>query len=108
NNLVGNGHAKGPGQIRIEDVLRAGDLDLQVVIARAERAELVAAAVDGPIADQSGVRPADAAVLLGNLQVFLPAEIVLQAPAGALLGHSAELLRRRLHEACTADAGGHP
>jgi hypothetical protein len=49
--LVRDGNPKTACQFRVLDVFAAGHLDLQVVIAGAERADLIEAAVDGFVAD---------------------------------------------------------
>ena len=55
------------------------------MIPAAEGADLVVAALDRAVADFRCVGACDATVLLGEFEVFLPAEIVFDTPARALL-----------------------
>ena len=61
----------------------AGHLDLQVVVAGAEGADLVVAALDGLLADLGGIGAGEAAALLGQLQVLLPAVALAPRTSGA-------------------------
>ena len=45
------------GQFFVKNVLGLGDLDLQIMISRSQRAELVEPAFDGVLADPGDVRP---------------------------------------------------
>src|SRR5215475_3053207 len=69
----------------VAHVLWSGDLHFQIMIAAAERADLIVAALDRSLADFRCIGACDATVLLGKLQVLLPAQIALDAPARALL-----------------------
>src|SRR6187431_1629227 len=60
------------------------DLHLEVMISAAERADLVVTALDCALADFRCVGTDDATVLLGKLEIFVPAHIALDAPARAL------------------------
>ena len=99
---------KSAGQLRVEDVFRAGHLDFQVMVPRAQRADLVETAVDGFFADLPGIRPLDAAGLLGALQVLLPPVAVPHAPPGAFLHHPAELAPGDLEKPGAPHPGRHP
>src|SRR5439155_1515221 len=84
-----------------------GDLDLEVVVPRAERAELIPPAREGTRAHLRGVGARQAAALLGPVEVLLGGEAVAAAPAGALLEHVGEVRLAELDEALGTDAGGH-
>ena len=103
--LVGDRDAEGPGGRRVEDVLRPGHLDLAVVVAGAEGADLVVAALDGLVAAGVGIGPREAAPLLGQLQVLRQRVAVLHAPARAVLDHPAEFAARTADETAAADPG---
>ena len=62
----------------------AHHLDLEVVVARAEGAELLQAALEGAIADVLGVCPRQAAAPFRALEVLGPPVPVPDTPAGAL------------------------
>ena len=66
-------------------------LDLQEVVARAKRAELVGAAVAGPRRDGGRVGAGERAALLGPLEVFGPAVAAGHRPGGALAEDGVEL-----------------
>jgi hypothetical protein len=59
--LVRDGDPKDAGQLRVDDVFRAGHLDFQVMIAGTKGSDLVEPAVDGLFADLGEIRPFDAA-----------------------------------------------
>ena len=95
------------GERGVEDVLGPRDLDLAVVVARAEGADLVAAALDRRALTAVGVGAGEAAALLGQLQVLgasrSRARRHQRAPCSSDL---AEFVVAQLHEAAAADAGG--
>ena len=68
--LVGDTDAEGPGEMRVEDVFRPGHLDLQVMVARAQGADLLVAPLHRPVADLAAVGAGDAAALLGRQQIL--------------------------------------
>ncbi len=106
--LVGDGDPEGAGQFRVEDVFRAGDLDFQVMVPRPQRSDLVEPPVDGFFTYFPGVRPLDAAGLLGAFQVLLPPVTVPHAPPGAFLHHPTELAPGDLEEPGAAHPGRDP
>ena len=61
------GDAHGRGGLGVEDLV--DHLDLKKVVARAERAALVGAPGECPLADGVGIGPVEAAAGLGVLQV---------------------------------------
>ena len=73
---------EGPGRGLVEDLEDL--LDLQEVVARAERAELGDAPLHGPFGDVLGGGVLHPAALLGPLEVLLPAVAVLDGPLRAL------------------------
>ncbi len=73
---------EGPGRGLVEDLEDL--LDLQEVVARAERAELGDAPLQGPFGDVLGRGVLHPAALLGPLEVLLPAVAVLDGPLRAL------------------------
>ena len=82
--------AHGLGRGRIEDLV--DDVDLGEVVARAERADLRAAAFFGPMADLGRVRAGHRAVFLGVHQVFGAGHALFERPACAGAQHFVELL----------------
>ena len=104
----GHGDAESPRRLVVEDVLRARHLDLQVMVAGAQGADLVEAALDGPVTDFRRIGAGKATLFLGPLQVLRPAIAVSKTPAGALLRNGAEFVMSELDEAVAADAGREP
>src|SRR5437879_12014559 len=92
--LIWHGDAKALRQGVVHDVLAACHLDLQIVVARAQGADLVEAALDGSVADLRGVGADNAAGLFGALQVLLPAITDRDAPARSFCGTAADILVR--------------
>ncbi len=88
----------------VEDLI--DDIDFDEVVARAQRAQLVARPLIGPGADLVRVGAVDAAVLLGALQVHLRGVAALQRPARPLAHHLVHLLAAQLELAAAADAVG--
>ena len=70
------------GRFLVEDVI--DDLHFQEVVARAERAALLRAAVDGVIADQVGIGPVEPAMRLGVVDVALRRQAAAQQIARPL------------------------
>ena len=77
------------------------------MITAAERADLVVAALNRAVADFRCVRACDATVLLDKLEIFLPAEIVFDAPARALLHQIPKLAVRKFEKSVSANARRH-
>ena len=71
-------------QLLVAHVFRSRDLHFQVMIAAAQRAYLIVAALHRPITNLRCVRTGDATILLGKFEVFRPPVIVFDAPAPAL------------------------
>ena len=82
------------------------DVNLDEVVARAQRTQLVARPLIGPGADLVWVGAVDAAVLFGALQVHLGGVAALQRPARALAHHFGHLLVVQLELAAAADTVG--
>src|SRR2546426_169561 len=91
----------------IGDTLGTRHLDFQIVVARAERAELISAALERARAHPRDVGTGEAAALLRPVEVLLGREAAAAAPARALLEHIAELRLAELHEPLGPDAGRH-
>ena len=72
--LVRNRDPKFFRELLVAHVLRPRDLHFQIMIAAAERADLVVAALNCALADFRCVGAGDAAVLLGKFKILLPAE----------------------------------
>ena len=62
------------------------------MIPAAESPDLVVAALDCALADFRCVSARDATVLLGKLEIFLPAQIALDAPARTLFHQVSKLV----------------
>ena len=77
------------------------------MIAAAERADLVVAALNCAVADLRCIGACDATVLLGNLEIFLPAQIALDAPARSLFHQVSKFVMRQFEESMSANAGRH-
>src|SRR5580765_3226605 len=71
-------------ELLVAHVLRARDLHLQVMVPAAECADLVVAALNCALADFRCIGACDTTVLLGKLEIFLPAQSALDAPSCAL------------------------
>jgi len=89
---------------RVVDAALAHDLNLEVVVARAERAELLDAARDGARADVGRIGARQASLAFHPLEVLRPAVAMRHAPAGALDHDAAEGLLGEAHEALGAHA----
>src|SRR5439155_22578606 len=95
-----------PGrEVGIGDTLGTRHLDLQIVVARAERAELISAALERARAHPRDVGTGEAAALLRPVEVLLGGEAAAATPARALLEHVGELRLAELHEPLGPDAG---
>src|SRR5438874_10495254 len=68
----------------VAHVLWPHDLHFEVMIPAAERADLIVAALDCALADFRCIGARDATVLLRKLEIFLPAQIALDAPTRTL------------------------
>src|SRR6266550_377455 len=94
NDLIRNGDAEFLRELLVAHVLWPRDLHLQIMIAAAECTDLVAAALDCALADLRCIGACDATVLLGKLQIFLPAQIALDAPTRALFHQVSKFVMR--------------
>src|SRR4029077_17457453 len=81
-------------ELLVTHILWAGDLHLQVMIAAAECADLVVTALNCALADFRCIGACDATVLLGKLEIFLPAQIALDTPTRTLLHQVLKLVMR--------------
>ena len=72
-NLVRNRDSKFCGKLLITHVFGPNDLHFEIMVAAAERADLIVAAIDCALADFPRVSAGDTAVFLGKFEVFLPA-----------------------------------
>src|SRR5205823_9429549 len=79
--LAGAVQAEGVGDVPVVD--RLDLLDFEEVVARAERADLVGAALARPLADLPGIGARHRAALLDRLEVLRPAEAAVDRPGGA-------------------------
>src|SRR5581483_236693 len=75
----------------IDDVLGPRHLDLEVVVARAERADLAMPAVERALADGGRVRAREPPALLGVREVFGCRRAPPRAPLRAVAHHFGEL-----------------
>src|SRR4029453_3668576 len=91
-------------ELFVAHVFRPRDLHFEIVITGAKRADLVVAAINRAVADFRCVCTRDAAILLGDFEVFVPAVTVLDAPARPLLNDFAKGGRRDVQETVTANA----
>src|SRR5690606_16741584 len=91
---------RGFGVEDLDDVL-----DLEIVIARPERAHLVALARFRPLRDVRGLRAADAAALLDPLEIRGRAVALLDRPACAAREHRVHLVVVEADPSGAADAG---
>src|SRR5438046_9960316 len=101
--LVRNGDAEFFRELLVAHVLRPGHLHFQVMIAAAECADLVVAALNCALADFRCIGTRDATVLLGKLEIFLPAQIALDAPTRAMLHLVSKVVRRSFEESFSAN-----
>src|SRR5580765_4906100 len=83
--LVRNRDSEFLRELLVTHVFRPRDLYLQIMIPAAQRADLVVAALNCALADFRCVGACDATILLGKLEIFLPAQIALDAPTRTLL-----------------------
>src|SRR4029077_7940710 len=81
-------------ELFVAHVLWPRDLHLQVMISTAECADLVIAALYCAIADFRCVGTCDATALLRKLEIFLPAQIALDAPTRALFHQVSKFVMR--------------
>src|SRR5262245_60908775 len=81
-------------ELLVAHVLWPRDLHLQIMIPAAERADLIVAALDCAFADFRCIGAWDATVLLRKLQIFLPAQIALDAPARTSLHQVSKFVMR--------------
>src|SRR4030095_12958938 len=79
--LAGLIDVEGTRRLAVVHALGMDHLDLQVVVARAERAQLVHAARAGSRAHVRGIRAVEAASSLAAVQIRRPAEPMGHAPA---------------------------
>ena len=94
-------------EILVAHVFRPRDLHFEIVIARAKRADLVITSINRAVADFGRVCAGDAAALLCDFEVFVPAVIVFNAPPRALFDDFAKLVTRDFQKTVTADACRH-
>ena len=87
---------------------RRDPLDFEVVVARAERADLFLLALLGVIGDVSRLGPEHPAVLLDVLEVGAGAVALLDRPQGAAGEHLVHFERREPQLALAADSGRDP
>src|SRR5262249_23092448 len=92
--LVRNRDPESFRELFVAHVLCPRDLDLQIVIPAAERADLVVAALDCALANFRGVRARDATVLLGKFEVLVPAKVMFDAPPRTLFHQVSKLVMR--------------
>ena len=105
--LVRNGDPEFFCKLFVAHVLRSRDLHLEIMITAAEGADLIVAALNRAVADFRCVRASDATVLLGEFEVFLPAEIVFNTPARALLHQIPKIAVRKFQKSMSANARRH-
>ncbi len=96
--------AHAPGSRLVEDLIHYIDLD--EVVARAQRAQLVAGALVGAGADLAGIGSGDATVLLSAVEVGLGGIALLQRPARPVDDHVLQLLLSQREPAASTDAVG--
>src|SRR5436853_6738196 len=94
-------------KLLVADVLWSRHLHLQIMVSAAERADLVVPALDCALADFRGLGACDATILLGKLEIFLPAHIALDAPARTLFYQISKFVMRYFQETVSAHAGRH-
>src|SRR5215468_9989017 len=87
--------------------LRTDHLDLQVVVARAERPELIHAASPSSRAHVRRIRAVETASPLAAVEILRPAEPLGHAPAGPVHHHAIELVIGQMHKSLRAHARGH-
>ena len=92
--LIRNGDPEFFRELPVAHVLWPGDLHFQIMIPATECTDLIVAALDRAVADFRCVGARDTTVLLGEFEVFLPAEIVFDTPARALLHEIPKLAMR--------------
>src|SRR5437870_11314662 len=92
--LIRNRDSKSCGKLLVAHILWPRDLHFEIMIAAAERTDLIVAAVDCALADIGCIGAGDAAVLLSQFEVFFPGVLVFDAPAGALLDEVAKITAR--------------
>src|SRR6478609_2669208 len=105
--LIRNRDAEFFRELLVAHVLRPRHLHLQIMIAAAEGADLVVAALDCALADFRCVGACDATALLRKLEIFLPAQIALDAPTRALFHQVSKFVMREFEESVSANAGGY-
>ncbi len=100
-------HVQPEGARRLLVVDLLDRLYLQEVVARAQRAELLAAPLPRPLADRVRVRSGDAAARLRGVEVGGGAIPALDRPGGALCHHLVQLAVADAERAVGAQAGRH-
>ena len=98
--------AESASERRVEHSVRRHHLDLEVVIPGSQRAELLEAARDGPLADLLGGGTGETAAAVDPVEVLRPAAFAVDAPAGALHHDVPELAVVETHEYPSTDSGG--
>ena len=94
--------AEGLGGGLVEDVL--DHIQLEEVVARSEGPQLGEPPLAGLVADLGGIGIGHVAVLLGRIEVLLPAVAVLHGPFGAVHEDVLQLLVSDLREALGAES----
>src|SRR5207237_3651009 len=102
--LVWDRDSKFLGKLLVAHVFWPRDLNFQVMIAAAQGADLVVAPIHRALADLRSVGAGDATVLLGNIEVILPAVTALNAPECALFEKGAKTPMRQFKKSVTADS----
>ena len=105
--LVRNRDAESSCELLVAHIFGPNDLHFQIMVPAAERADLVVAAINCALADFFCIRAGDTAVFLGEFEVLLPAVILFDAPACALLDEIAKIFARQFQEPVTANSGRH-
>src|SRR5439155_23974392 len=92
-------------ELLVAHVVGARNLKFQVMIAAAECADLIVAALDCAVADFRCVRARDATLFLGEFEVFLPTEIMFDTPLRPLLYQIAKLTVGKFEKTVSAYSG---
>ena len=82
------------GKLLVAHVFWTRDLNFQIMIAAAQGADLVVAPIHRALADLRNVGAGNTTVLLGNIEVILPAVVTFDAPARPLFDKVAKILTR--------------
>ena len=99
--------AKRPGHGGVVHTFGRHHLDLEVVVPRAQGAELLAPAGHGPGAHLCRIGSGQTTAALGGLEILRPPVAMPHAPATALTHHVREVGIAEPHEAPRADSGRH-